>query len=174
VHKAVPVLIASACLLGSSLLSSPSADASRAGCNTTTYYEECVYFDGVIGESKVIDYRDSVYNGKSYTIQGECVAEESTTHGWKISIEISTSLRAPLFASFDAKVGGEINKSVTTKYGAKTTFDVKKHDTVNCDRGVTTDKFKGRRVVNYFSGGGGQVVTAYTAWAPIRQRWWVY
>lgn len=152
------------------LVATPSASAATS-CKTGYNYKACATIDYLKPSSFIVGYRDSVYNGKSYTISGSCTSNTSVSVTHKVSTSVKAEVKAAIFASFEASFSFDISKSMTSGFSTSASFKVPPKSTVYCTRGVLNRRAYGHSTLSYYSGGAGTIKQTWTTGAPSVRQW---
>ncbi len=166
------LLIASLGLVGPM---TSSAQASSAECHTKTKGDvqttTCVQVTKIYGRKFQVAYRDGLINHGKKTAELSCTASTSKTWTFKVSASVKAEAGA-IFAKVSGEVSGGVEHSSTTGYVTSAKEDVPAGQTLFCDRGVYTYKFKGKVTKVVCSNANCSTGTQYfSGTAPKRPVW---
>jgi hypothetical protein len=160
------------------VLAAPVASAlpasAASACSTTSNSKTCAYTDSRQATSWKVCYRDSIYNGLSYGITGNCQASTSVTVSHTVSVSVTASAKALIFASMEATLSADVSTSMSTGYVTSANFSIPAKTTVYCDRGIIKENVKGHTTTWWYSAGAGQSTTYWSSSAPARAQWKIY
>lgn len=172
-----------AVLLGAGLAAPAGADTSAAAPSAKAYPNKCfaVQDDGDtqshtecyrlverLNRNYRIGYRDSLVNKTNREATLECEASQSKSFMWGASITVGASIKAGVFASIDASVSAEFQKTMSSGTSVKGSVGVPAHTTTFCDRVVYNERFRVRKCVTYYGDTSCKPVIFF---APARRGW---
>lgn len=151
------------------MLAQPAAAATK--CKTYSSHKTCVTISDPKPSKFIVGFRDSVYNGRSYTISGSCTSTTSKSTSHSVSVSVSAETKALIFATFSASVSYDISKSMSSGYSTSASFKIPPKSTVYCTRGILKRYRAGKHVTHYYSGGAGTITKYWTTGAPNVRQW---
>jgi len=146
----------------------PKKCYSVKSAGETQSHTECYRLIKRLSRHYRVGYRDSLVNKTNREATLECEASQSKTFTWGASVTIGASIKAGIFASIDASVSAEFQKSMTSGTSVKGSVGVPAHTTTYCDRVVYNERFQVRRCLTYSAGTSCKLVVFY---APARRGW---
>ncbi|WP_435599988.1 hypothetical protein [Streptomyces sp. C10-9-1] len=120
-----------------------------------------------------VKYRTSVTNSTGSKQNYKFTSKKGGTTTFGLSITVSAELKAGIFAKIGAEVNGSVSRSLTAEIGEEVSGTVKPRSTLKGDFGNWRENVSGWTAYMYSNCSYG-TKKYFNAWAPYRTNWRVY